>query len=185
MTEIQNHTIRFYWPVAELLREVCRATAYDVRTLSDEKGQPLADRYALTEDERPFVEAAAAEALRSLLQQFRRIVPDGCAVETGGGVYALTVAAREDTNGRSLYGAAELAAADGVARSILCGLVLRDWWLSVGLADRATAYAERVQGWTAELSRLLFRFYRPVAYSSVSVAEPEREYRLDSGEIER
>ena len=177
MTEIQNHTIRFYWPAAELLREVCRATAYDVRTLSDEKGQPLADRYALTEDERPFVEAAAAEALRSLLQQFRRIVPDGCAVETGDGVYALTVAAREDTNGRPLYGTAELAAADG--------LVLRDWFLSVHLADMAAVYVQRVQGWRAELSRLLFRLYRPAARASVSVAEPEREYRLDSGEIER
>lgn len=185
MTEIQNHTIRFYWPAAELLREVCWATAYDVRTLSDEKGQPLADRYTLTEDERPFVEAAAAEALRSLLQQFRRIIPDGCTVEAGGGVYALTVAAREDTNGRPLYGAAELAAADGVARSILCGLVLRDWFLSVHLADMAAVYVQRVQGWRAELSRLLFRLYRPAARASVSVAEPEREYRLDSGEIER
>lgn len=183
MTTVENHTIRFYWTLPELLAEVCRASAYEARTLADEKGQPLADRYALTDDERPFVEGQAGAALLTLLQQLRRIVPDGCSIETGGGVYSLTVAARETADGRPLYGAAELAAVDGVARSVLCGLVLRDWWLSVGLADRATACAERVQGWTAELSRLLFRFYRPVAYSSVSVAEPEREYWLDGGEI--
>lgn len=183
MTTVENHTIRFYWTLPELLAEVCRASAYEARTLADEKGQPLADRYTLTEDERPFVEGQLAAALNTLLQQFRRMIPDGCAVEAGGGVYALTVAAREAEDGTPLYGAAELAAADGVARSILCGLVLRDWWLSVGLADRAAAYVQRVQGWTAELARLLFRLYRPGAYSSVSVAEPEKEYRLDGGEI--
>lgn len=183
MTELQDHTIRFYWPLPELLSEVCRASAYEARTLTDEKGQPLAERYVLTDDERPFVEGQAGVALLTLLQQFRRIVPDGCSIEAGGGVYSLTVAARETADGRPLYGTAELASVDGVARSVLCGLVLRDWWLSVGLADRAAVYVQRVQGWTAELSRLLFRFYRPAAYSSVSVAEPEKEYRLDGGEI--
>lgn len=183
MNEVHENTIRFYWPLSEVMAEVCRASAYDVRTLFDEKGQPLADRYALTEDEQPFVAAAAGAALLSLLQQFRRIVPDGCTMEAGGDLYGLSVAARVDGQERPLYGAAELAAVDGAARSILCGLVLRDWFLALRMADMAAVYAQRVQGRTAELSRLLFRFYRPAVRPSVSVAEPEKEYLLDGGEI--
>ena len=122
MTTVENHTIRFYWTFPELLAEVCRASAYEARTLADEKGQPLADRYTLTEDERPFVEGQLAAALNTLLQQFRRMIPDGCAVEAGGGVYALTVAAREAEDGTPLYGAAELAWRGLFSAASCCGI---------------------------------------------------------------
>ena len=72
----ENKIIRLSWAKADLFQTICTETAYNARTLADDKGLPLFDRYAITADERAFFDQHIAEALTTLSHHFRRIVPD-------------------------------------------------------------------------------------------------------------
>ena len=62
----ENKTIRLSWANADLFHAICTETAYNARTLADDKGQPLFDQYAMTDDERPFFDEHIAQAVNSL-----------------------------------------------------------------------------------------------------------------------
>ena len=67
----ENKIIRLSWAKADLFQTICTETAYNARTLADDKGLPLFDRYAITADERAFFDQHIAEALTTLSHHFR------------------------------------------------------------------------------------------------------------------
>ena len=85
----ENKIIRLSWAKADLFQTICTETAYNARTLADDKGLPLFDRYAITADERAFFDQHIAEALTTLSHHFRRIVPDSQPMAVGATPAAL------------------------------------------------------------------------------------------------
>ena len=67
----ENKIIRLSWAKADLFQTICTETAYNARTLADDKGLPLFDRYAITADERAFFDQHIAEALTTFGVSFR------------------------------------------------------------------------------------------------------------------
>ena len=108
----ENKIIRLSWAKADLFQTICTETAYNARTLADDKGLPLFDRYAITADERAFFDQHIAEALTTLSHHFRRIVPDSQPMAVEGDTCGLTFTARLADDGRELYGLSELDAVD-------------------------------------------------------------------------
>lgn len=103
MTSTSNITICLSWSKDDLFRAVCDQTAYNARTLTDDKGESLFDRYAMTEDERPFFDDRLFAALSDLLRQFRRIVPDQTPSEPDNDICSITIMARVSRDGKKLY----------------------------------------------------------------------------------
>lgn len=118
----ENKIIRLSWAKADLFQTICTETAYNARTLADDKGLPLFDRYAITADERAFFDQHIAEALTTLSHHFRRIVPDSQPMAVEGDTCGLTFTARLADDGRELYGLSELDAVDHSATNVL-------WWV--------------------------------------------------------
>lgn len=124
----ENKLFRLSWLKSDLFRATSTETAYNARTLEDETGQDLFDRYAMTNDERPFFDEHIAQALLALLHHFRRIVPDCQPITTEGDTCGLTFAARVSRDEDEFYSHAEL---QGVERSAT--EVLRYYILANGI----------------------------------------------------
>ena len=159
----ENKIIRLSWAKADLFQTICTETAYNARTLADDKGLPLFDRYAITADERAFFDQHIAEALTTLSHHFRRIVPDSQPMAVEG---------------------------DNSATNVLCYLIVSEWYLSVQASDLWKTYLQKLAIAAAELSTLLFRFYRPALKQSFMVAPdpgeaPPKDYEIniDAGTI--
>ena len=188
----ENKIIRLSWAKADLFQTICTETAYNARTLADDKGLPLFDRYAITADERAFFDQYIAEALTTLSHHFRRIVPDSQPMAVEGDTCGLTFTARLADDGRELYGLSELDAVDHSATNVLCYLIVSEWYLSVQASDLWKTYLQKLAIATAELSTLLFRFYRPALKQSFMVAPdpseaPPKDYEIniDAGTIKQ
>ena len=186
----ENKIIRLSWAKADLFQTICTETAYKARTLADDKGLPLFDRYAITADERAFFDQHIAEALTTLSHHFRRIVPDSQPMAVEGDTCGLTFTARLADDGRELYGLSELDAVDHSATNVLCYLIVSEWYLSVQASDLWKTYLQKLAIAAAELSTLLFRFYRPALKQSFMVAPdpseaPPKDYEIniDAGTI--
>lgn len=190
MIKRENKTNRLYWNKADLFHAICTETAYNARTLTDDKGQPLFDQYAMTDDERPFFDENIAQALTSLLQHFRRIVPDSLSVEDDSHTCGLTFTARMSTDANELYGQAELQAVEQSATDMIRALILSNWYLSLHASDLWTAYLQKSAAAVNSLSTCLFRFYRPALRQSFHVTTdcdqcPPKDYEIniDAGTI--
>lgn len=186
----ENKTIRLFWTKADLFHAICTETAYNARTLADDKGQPLFDQYAMTDDERPFFDEHIAQAMNSLLQHFRRIVPDSIPVEVDNDTCGLTFSARVSPDGNELYGQAELNAVDQSATDVLRCMIVSEWYLSLHANDLWTAYLQKLVMAVNTLSTYLFRFYRPALRQSFRVTTdpdecPPKDYdiSIDAGTI--
>lgn len=178
----EKDTIRLCWDNDDLFRAVCAQTAYNARTLADEKGMPLFDRYVLTDDERQFFERHIAQAMNALFQHFRRIVPDSQRIHVEGETCGFAFAARLSQDADLLYSQAELDALEHAATRILCCSILSEWYLSVQAPDLWKTYLGKSTEAAAELSSLLFRFYRPAlrkAYSAATCGCPTHDYDID------
>ena len=91
---------------------------------------------------------------------------------------------------RDRYGLSELDAVDHSATNVLCYLIVSEWYLSVQASDLWKTYLQKLAIAAAELSTLLFRFYRPALKQSFMVAPdpseaPPKDYEIniDAGTI--
>lgn len=169
-----NKYIRLFWAKADLFQAICTETAYNARTLADDKGNPLFDQYTMMDDERPFFDEHIAQAMNSLLQHFRRIVPDSLTIDVESDICGLTFSSRMSPAGSELYGQAELEAVDQSATDVLRCMIISEWYLSVHVNDMWTAYLQKLAVAVNTLSTYLFRFYRPALRQSFRVSiDPE------------
>lgn len=186
----ENSVIHLSWVKDDLFQTICTQTAYNARTLTDEKGQSLFDQYTMTDDERLFFDDHIARAVTSLLQYFRRIVPDSGPIVVEGATCGLAFSARLNADGEALYALAELEAIDQSAADVLRCMILAEWYLSVHANDLWTTYLQKLAVAVSALSNYLFRFYRPVLRTAFEVTPdpdeyPGREYEIhiDAGRI--
>lgn len=186
----ENKYIKLSWAKADLFQAICTETAYNARTLADDKGNPLFDQYTMTDDEKPFFDEHIAQAMNSLLQHFRRIIPDSLPIVVDSDICGLTFSSRVSQDGSELYGQAELDAVDQSANDILRYMIVSEWYLSVHVNDLWTAYLQKLAVAVNTLSTYLFQFYRPALRQSfrVSIAPedcPPKNYdiNIDGGTI--
>ena len=170
----ENKLFRLSWLKSDLFRATSTETAYNARTLENETGQDLFDRYAMTNDERPFFDEHIAQALLALLHHFRRIVPDCQPITTEGDTCGLTFAARVSRDEDEFYSHAELQGVERSATEVLRYYILAEWYLSIRANDLWTAYTQKLTAAVATLSSYLFRFYRPVLRRLSGISEPRR-----------
>lgn len=186
----ENRNIKLSWVKADLFQTICTETAYNARTLADDKGSPQFDQYTMTDDERPFFDEHIAQAVNSLLQHFRRIIPDSLPVENESGTCGLTFSARLSPDDSELFGQAELDAVDQSSTDVIRSIIISEWYLSVHANDLWTAYLQKLAETMHMLSTYLFRFYRPVLRKSFRVTTapdewPQKDYdiNIDAGTI--
>lgn len=169
MTETEHRTIRLFWEKDDLFAAVCGQTAYNARTMTSDKGESLFDQYAMTEDERPFFDDRLYAAFTELQRRFRRIIPDRGKHLDEESQCSITIVARLSGEGHRLYSDHDLQELDRASAAMLCDYVLREWYVSVGLADWVAIYSQKLMADAGVLAELLFRFYRPESRPSYEV----------------
>lgn len=190
MVTRENRTIRLTWAKDDLFQRVCTLTAYHARTLCDDKGRSLFDRFALTEDERPFFEAHIAQAIAALIPHFRRLIPNSQSVEMQGDTCGIVFSAPVDDLLEDKFGRADLETVERHAADAVCSLIVAEWFLSVQVTDLWKVYLEKSTQAFEALPATLFRFYRPPLRQAFSVvsdpnepAAKEYEIHIDAGRI--
>lgn len=156
--EVVAGLITFTYASSDLFTTVKMKSSYRSKTIKTEKGEPLVDDFAMTDDELDLFNEFLTDNVSKILEFFLKLtygITDAITVNVSGNVVL-------KINDKENYNTNLLSYTDKTIKDILVYKLLSEWYKSCGLEPEYKKIDSDYETTRKELIRRIFEFRKPL-----------------------